>query len=170
VESSDARFSNPQHPPSDAAPAISVRLAEPPSVEGTGGGQTAEAEPGAAAVVLAAWVDVSGISPGNSKGVCEFPEAEPVAPAVPLAAPAVFVEPADVPNCEADEGTNTDEENVVDTALPLLLGWPLTCDAVCPCCWPWAVVMPRTMTAMMKKSFIALSCVNTAKLRSRPRA
>ena len=138
-------------------------------MEGTGGGQTAEAEPGAAAVVLAAWVEVSGISPGNSKGVCEFPEAEPVAPAVPPADPAVLVEPADVPNCEADEGTNTDAENVTDTALALLLlVWLFICDAVCPCCWPWAVVMPRTMTARMKKSFIALSRVNTAKFRSRP--
>ena len=137
-------------------------------MEGTGGGQTAEAEPGAAAVVLAAWVDVSGISPGNSKGVCEFPEAEPVAPAVPPVDTAVFVEPAEVPNCEADEGDNTDEENVADTALLPLLVWPFLCDTVCPCCWPWAVVMPRTMAAMMKKSFIALSCVNTAKLRSRP--
>ena len=137
-------------------------------MEGTGGGQTAEAEPGAAAVVLAAWVEVSGISPGNSKGVCEFPEAEPVAPAVPPADPAVLVEPADVPNCEADEGDSTDEENVADTALPPLLVWPFPCDTICPCCWPWAVVMPRNMAAMMKKSFIALSCVNTAKLRSRP--
>jgi hypothetical protein len=57
----------PQHPPGDA-PAISLRLAEPPSVEGTGGGQTGEGEPGAAAVVLAVCVDVSGISPGSSKG------------------------------------------------------------------------------------------------------
>ena len=113
-----------------------MRLAEPPSVEGTGGGQTAEAEPGAAAVVLAAWVDVSGISPGNSKGVCEFPEAEPVAPAPPPVDTAVFVEPAEVPNCEADEGTSTDEENVADTALPPLLVWPFPCDTICPCCWP----------------------------------
>jgi hypothetical protein len=59
----------PQHPPSDAPPAISVTLAEPPSVEGTGGGQTDEAELAAAAVELAACVDVSGISPGNSRGV-----------------------------------------------------------------------------------------------------
>jgi hypothetical protein len=57
----------PQHPLSDA-PAISLRPAEPPSVEGTGGGQMGEGEPGAVAVVLAACVDVSGVSPGNSKG------------------------------------------------------------------------------------------------------
>jgi hypothetical protein len=102
-------------------------LAEPPSVEGTGGGQTDEAELEAAAVVLAACVDVSGISPGNSKGVCELPEAEPVAPVVPLADPVVVVD----------------------------------CDnTVWPCCWPWAVVMPSNMIAMMKTNFIALSCVD----------
>jgi hypothetical protein len=60
-------FFQPQHPPSDA-PAISVRFAEPPSVVGIGGGQIGEEEPGAVAVVLAAWVDVSGISPGKSNG------------------------------------------------------------------------------------------------------
>jgi hypothetical protein len=56
-----------QHPPGDS-PAISVRFAEPPSVAGTGGGQAGEEAPGAAAVVLAACVDVSGISPGNNTG------------------------------------------------------------------------------------------------------
>jgi len=60
--------SNPQHPSSDA-PAMSVRFTEPPSVEGTGGGQVGEGALGAFAVVLAACVDVSGISPGNSNGV-----------------------------------------------------------------------------------------------------
>jgi hypothetical protein len=60
-------FFQPQHPPSEA-PAIPLRFAEPPSVEGTGGGQMGEAALGAVAVVLAACVDVSGISPGNSKG------------------------------------------------------------------------------------------------------
>jgi hypothetical protein len=57
----------PQHPPSDT-PAISVRLAEPPSVAGTGSGQAGEGELGAVAVVLADCVDVSGISPGNNRG------------------------------------------------------------------------------------------------------
>jgi hypothetical protein len=60
-------FFQPQHPLSDA-PAISLRFAEPPSVEGTEGGQMGEGGLGAVAVVLAACVDVSGISPGNSKG------------------------------------------------------------------------------------------------------
>src|ERR1700678_1737049 len=66
----------PQHPPSDA-PAISVRLAEPPSVVGIGGGQTDAAAPGAAAVVLGPWVEVSGISPGNSTGDCDDADAAP---------------------------------------------------------------------------------------------
>jgi hypothetical protein len=48
---------------------MSVRFTEPPSVEGTGGGQVGEGALGAFAVVLAACVDVSGISPGNSNGV-----------------------------------------------------------------------------------------------------
>jgi hypothetical protein len=56
-----------QHPLSDT-PAISLRLAEPPSVEGTGGGQMGDGALGAVAVAFAAWVDVSGISPGNNKG------------------------------------------------------------------------------------------------------
>lgn len=60
-------FFQPQHPLSDA-PAISLRFAEPPSVEGTGGGQMGEGGPEAVPVVLAACVEVSGISPGNSKG------------------------------------------------------------------------------------------------------
>jgi hypothetical protein len=49
-------------------PSISLRFTEPPSVEGTEGGHIGEKEPGAVAVALAACVDVSGISPGNSKG------------------------------------------------------------------------------------------------------
>jgi hypothetical protein len=65
--SSQSMFFQPQHPLSDA-PAISLRFAEPPSVEGTGGGQMDEGGLAAVAVVLDACVDVSGISPGNSKG------------------------------------------------------------------------------------------------------
>lgn len=102
-----------QHPPSDA-PAISLRFAEPPSVAGTGGGQTGEAAPGAAAAVLAAWVDVSGISPGNSKGVCEFPDAELVAPVAPLADPLVVADPADTPDCDAGEGDDIDDTDDAD--------------------------------------------------------
>jgi len=45
-----------------------VRLAEPPSVVGIGGGQTTDARLGVVAVVIAAWEEVFGISPGNSEG------------------------------------------------------------------------------------------------------
>jgi hypothetical protein len=58
-------YFQPQHPLSDP-PAIPLRFAEPPSVEGTAGGQIGEGV--LVAVVLAACVDLSGISPGNSKG------------------------------------------------------------------------------------------------------
>jgi hypothetical protein len=56
-----------QHPPIET-PAISLRFADPPSDVGTGGGQMGEEGPRAAAVVLAACVEVSGISPGNIRG------------------------------------------------------------------------------------------------------
>jgi hypothetical protein len=100
-----------QHPLSDT-PAISLRFAEPPSVDGIGGGQIGEGAVGAVAVVLAAWVDVFGISPGNSKGACETPEPEPefelVAPVAPLADPVVVGDSDGVPNCDAGEGDDTD--------------------------------------------------------------
>ena len=101
-------------------PAIPVRFAEPPSVEGTGGGQVGEGAPGAVAVLLAAWVDVSGISPGNNKGACEAPaedpaenpEPEPVptvlaAPVAPFADP-VVVDGDVAPNGDAVDGDETD--------------------------------------------------------------
>jgi hypothetical protein len=78
-------------------------------VEGTGGGQTVVEEPGADAVVIAACVDVSGISPGNSKGAWDDADAEPVAPVAPPADPLVFVDPVDVPSCDADEVDDTDD-------------------------------------------------------------
>jgi hypothetical protein len=56
-----------QHPLSDP-PAIPLRLAEPPSDDGTGGGHIGEAAPGAVAVVLGACMEVPGFSPGNSRG------------------------------------------------------------------------------------------------------
>lgn len=57
-----------QHPLSDA-PAISLRFTEPPSDEGTGGGQMGKGGPGAVAVVLAPWLELSDFSPGICKGV-----------------------------------------------------------------------------------------------------
>ena len=56
-----------QHPLRDP-PTMLVRLAEPPSVVGIGGGQTTDARLGVVAVVIAAWEEVFGISPGNSEG------------------------------------------------------------------------------------------------------
>jgi len=109
-------------------PAISLRFAEPPSVEGTGGGQMGEGGLGAVAVVLAACVDVSGISPGNSKGDCDIPEAELVAPVAPLADPVVVGDPDAVPDCDAGVGDDTDGREDAGTlrgsdptAFPLLL-------------------------------------------------
>ena len=58
---------NDQHPLRDP-PTMLVRLAEPPSVVGIGGGQTTDARLGVVAVVIAAWEEVFGISPGNSEG------------------------------------------------------------------------------------------------------
>jgi hypothetical protein len=81
-------------------PAISLRLAEPPSVVGTEGGHIGEKEPGDVAVELAAWLDVSGISPGNSKGAWEVvPEPEPAAPPEPVAAAVPFPDPVAVDSC-----------------------------------------------------------------------
>ncbi len=57
----------------------------PPSDEGTGGGQIGEGGPGAAAVVLAACVELSGFSPGICKGVSGFVDgAALIAPGAPL--------------------------------------------------------------------------------------
>lgn len=82
-----------------------VMFAEPPSVVGIAGGQMAEGALGAAAVVLADWVEVPSPSPGNSRGTCELredgalipllPAAEPDGVADPLVDPVVLV--ADVP-------------------------------------------------------------------------
>jgi hypothetical protein len=56
---------NPRQHPLGEKPSISVMLADPPSVEGIGGGQMVERVLGAAAVVLADCVEVSGPSPGS---------------------------------------------------------------------------------------------------------
>src|SRR5580700_5193169 len=63
-----------QHPSSEP-PTISVRFAEPPSVEGTDT-QVGEEAAGADAVVLADCVEVAGVSPGNCWDDCEVPEAD----------------------------------------------------------------------------------------------
>jgi hypothetical protein len=84
-----------------------------------------EAALGAVAVVLAAWVEVPGISPGNSRGDRELAEPEPVAPAVPLFADPPIIDDGDpdhdaAPNCDAaaadDEEEDTDGDE--DAAIP----------------------------------------------------
>jgi hypothetical protein len=110
-------------------PAISLRLADPPSVVGTEGAHIGEKEPGAVAVELAAWVDVSGISPGNSKGAWEaVPPPEPPlppppdAPALPL--PAVDIEDSDdPPACDPldPDDEDAEEDTGTDPAVVLLL-------------------------------------------------
>ena len=78
--------------------------------------------------MLAAWVDVSGISPGNNRGDCDVPEAELVAPVAPLADPVVVADPDAAPDCDASEGDDTDGREYAGTlrgsdptALALLL-------------------------------------------------
>jgi hypothetical protein len=115
-------------------PPISLRLAEPPSVVGTGGGHIGEKEPGDAAVELAAWFDVSGISPGNSKGAWEVvPEPEPAAPPEPVAPVAAFPDPVvvddscDVPGCDVacDPADADDSDGVEDVGTDPAVFSPL---------------------------------------------
>jgi hypothetical protein len=169
----------PQHPLSDP-PVIPLRFTEPPSVEGTAGGQIGEGVLEAVAVVLAACVDLSDISPGNNKGDWELPEALLVAPVAPIADPLVVGDPDAVPNCDAGEGDDTDGDDTDrnedvgtlrgsdPTPLALLFVWPFGCTTVWPwvwlwTVWPWAAVMPINMIGTMKTSFIALSCVDCRK-------
>jgi hypothetical protein len=152
-------------------PAISLRLAEPPSVAGTGGGHIGPNEPGAVAVLVAACVELSGTSPGNSKGAWEVaPEPapaappEPVVPAEPFPDPVAGDDSADAPDgdaVDAEDPDGVDDVGIDPTALAPLLVWPFVCSTV----WPWAVAMPRNTITMMKTRCIALSCVecnNTA--------
>jgi hypothetical protein len=89
-----------QHPSIDT-PAIKVRFAEPPSDEGTGGGQMGEGEAGAVDVVTA---------------LCEAVEPDAlIAPAPPLADPIVVADPPEVPDPDPDEGDDTDGEDEVGT-------------------------------------------------------
>jgi hypothetical protein len=68
-----------------------------------------EGGPGAAAVVLAAWVELSGFSPGICKGVSGFVAgAAPIAPGPPLDNPFGVAGP--VPVGLPDEGPGKDGE------------------------------------------------------------
>ena len=65
--------------------------------------------------MLAACVDLSGISPGNSKGDGDIPEAEPIAPVAPPADPLAVGDPDAVPDCDAGEGDDIDGKEDVGT-------------------------------------------------------
>jgi hypothetical protein len=118
-------------------------LAEPPSVVGTGGGHIGEKEPGAVAVELAAWFEVPGISPGNSKGAWEVvsepgPAAppEPVAPALPFPDPVAVDDCCDVPDgdmacpVDVDDADDVEDVGVEPAALLPLLVSPFICGTV----------------------------------------
>ena len=116
-------------------------MAEPPSVVGTEGGHIGENEPGAVAVELAAWFEVPGISPGNSKGAWEVvPEPEPAAPPEPVAPALPFPDPiavddsADAPDgdaaCDPGDADGVEDVDAEPTVLLPLLVRPFICSAV----------------------------------------
>jgi hypothetical protein len=135
---------------------------------------------GAAAVVLAACVEESSPSPGNSKGAWELRDEDALMPLVlPLAGPAVVtdpltvgplvvddplvaVDPLVVPEGNPDENVEVDGSDDVDKPggsdptdmFPLSVVWPVPCAAV----WACAVVMPRKMIAVRIMRCIAFSC------------
>ena len=115
-----------QHPFRDP-PTISVRFAEPPSVVGTAGAQIVEDWLDAAAVAVAACVEVPGISPGNNNGTCELVEADALMPAV--LPPAVVVDPLPEPADAAPPEDPVGKEDVgtlsgSDPRLPPLVPPP----------------------------------------------
>jgi hypothetical protein len=151
-----------QHPLSEP-PTISVRFTEPPSVVGTGGGQTVVDEwLDTAAVVVADCVDVPGVSPGNNNGAWGLVDADALIPAVlppavvvdPLPEPAEADPPED-PVGKGDVGTLSGSAPTLPAPVPPLplavappsaLVWPLVSSAV----WASAVVMPRNMIAIRR--------------------
>jgi hypothetical protein len=145
----------PQHPLRDP-PTISEMLAEPPSEVGTGGGQTVEEEAAwlaAAAVEVAACVEVSALSPDNSNGTCDVLDDEALMLDVLPPAAALPVDPvpdADPPVPPAV--TDPDGKVCVGTlrGSEALLA-PV--DVV----WARAVVVPKTEIAIRKRIRIALS-------------
>jgi hypothetical protein len=110
-------------------------------VVGTEGGHIGEKEPGAVAVELAAWFEVSGISPGNSKGAWEVvPEPEPAVPpeaVAPFPDPVAVDDSCDVPDgdvaCDPDDVDDIDGVEDVGAgpaALLPLLAWLFICGTV----------------------------------------
>jgi hypothetical protein len=156
-----------QHPPGEK-PSISVMLAEPPSVEGIGGGQMVEAVLDAAAVVLADCVEVSSPSPGNSRGIWEPGDEEALVPLVPppagvgdplIVEPAVGVvaEPFDVAGDVADEDDEVDGGEDVDTPRESDPGTLLVVGASdCVVVWACAIVEPRMMITVRIVRFIRI--------------
>jgi len=157
------RLSNPgvkarsiQHPLSDP-PTISVKFAEPPSDVGTGGGQTMEEEAAwlaAAAVEVAACVELSALSPDSSRGTCEVLADDVVMPEVLPPAALLPVDPAlDADPPVPPAGTDAVGKVCVGTlsgSEPVLLA---PADAL----WAWAVVVPKAMIAIRKRIRIARS-------------
>ena len=102
---------------------MSVRLAEPPSEVGTEGGQIVlDAWLAAAAVEVAACVEVLGVSPDSCKGTWEVFDGDALMPEAPLLAVAPLpVEDGD-PVGEDDVGTLSGSEL---TPVSPLAVWPL---------------------------------------------
>jgi hypothetical protein len=134
-------------------------FAEPPSVEGIGGGHMVEGAPGPAAVVLADCVEVSSPSPGNSRGAWELGDEALIPPVLPPAGTAdpvtveplvvVIAEPPVVADDVAGEDGEVDGSEDVDTprgsdpgAVPAVG----TSDGVVV--WACAIVEPRMMIAV----------------------
>jgi len=154
-----------QHPPGEK-PSISVMLAEPPSVEGIGGGQMLEGVLDAAAVVLADCVEVSSPSPGNSRGIWELGDEEALIPLAPppadvgdplIVEPAVGVvaEPLDMAGDVADEDDEVDGSDDVDTPRGSNPGTLLVVGASDRVVvWACAIVEPRMMITVRIVRFI----------------
>jgi hypothetical protein len=154
-----------QHPPGEK-PSISVMLAEPPSVEGIGGGQMVEGALDAAAAVLADCVEVSSPSPGNSRGIWELDDEEALIPLVPppagvgdplIVEPPVGVvaEPLVVAGDVIDVDDEVDGSDDVDTPRgsdpgALLVVGTSDCIVV----WACAIVEPRMMITVRIVRFI----------------
>ena len=153
-----------QHPPGEK-PSISVMFAEPPSVEGIGGGHMVEVVPGPEAVVLADCVEVSSPSPGNSRGAWELGDEALIPLVLPPAGTAdpvsvddpVTVEPLVVVTAEppivaedvAGEDGEVDGSEDVDTPRGSDPGAvPVVKTSDCMVVWACAIVEPRMMIAV----------------------
>lgn len=139
-----------QHPPGEK-PSISVMFADPPSVEGIGGGQMVEGALGAAAVELADCDELSSPSPGNSRGTWELGDEA----LIPPAEEPPTVPPAVVPDGEAAENVEfNDEVGTLRESDPIIVFPPAVVSAAV---WAWATVMPRRMIAARIVCCIAFS-------------